>query len=92
MVDELYEHATHIFENCNFQDITGQRITKVVNTMEFIDQRIRRMMDIWGGDPAFQDARNNLEAPRPVGGETLHGPAIGGDGSIGQDEIDALFD
>ncbi|MDW3205377.1 MAG: protein phosphatase CheZ [Alphaproteobacteria bacterium] len=91
-VDELFEHATAIFEACNFQDITGQRITKVVNTMEFIDERVRKMMDIWGGDSAFASVMRGEEKAPPKAGEELHGPAMEGDGSISQDEIDALFD
>jgi chemotaxis protein CheZ len=94
MVDELYEHVTGIFEHCNFQDITGQRITKVVSTMEFIDERVHRMMEIWGGDQAFKDVAVETAASAETGqaGETLHGPAIEGDASISQAEIDALFD
>ena len=91
MIDDLFEHSTGIFEHCNFQDITGQRITKVVNTMEFIDERVRRMMEIWGGDHAFAGVIGTEEA-LPAHGEKLHGPAMDGDASIGQDEIDALFD
>lgn len=91
LVDDLFQHATSIFENCNFQDITGQRITKVVNTMEFIDKRINRMMEIWGGDSGFDNVEIEIEDDRPIG-EVLLGPAVEGDGSIGQDDIDALFD
>lgn len=91
-VDELFEFATAIFEHCNFQDITGQRITRVVNTMEFIDERVRRMMDIWGGDSAFAGIAGSEGKPVPTAGEELHGPAMDGDGSISQAEIDALFD
>jgi chemotaxis protein CheZ len=91
MVDEIGEHVTNIFEACNFQDITGQRITKVVNTMEFIDNRIARMMDIWGGHEAFAGVTVE-EDETPPEGEVLHGPAMEGDASISQAEIDALFD
>ena len=44
-----------IFEACNFQDLTGQRITKVVGTLKFIETHIVRMMEIWGGLEAFKD-------------------------------------
>lgn len=91
-VDELFEFATAIFEHCNFQDITGQRITRVVNTMEFIDERVRKMMEIWGGDSAFDGVSGAVDRPKPAAGEELHGPAMDGDGSISQAEIDALFD
>ena len=88
-LDELSEQIVHIFEACNFQDITGQRITKVVNTMKFIDDRIHRMMDIWGGSELFQGL---VEAEEVVeDGEVMHGPALP-DERISQDDIDALFD
>src|SRR4051812_6305193 len=52
---DIQEHVIHIFEACNFQDLTGQRITKVVATLKFIEQHIVRMMDIWGGIDSFKD-------------------------------------
>ena len=91
MVDELYEQVTAVFEHCNFQDITGQRITKVVNTMEYIDDRVQRMMAIWGGDAEFEKIAVQDGGKKPEG-EVLHGPAMDGDGSISQADIDALFD
>jgi chemotaxis protein CheZ len=36
-----------VFESCNFQDLTGQRISKVVATLKFIETHIIKMMDIW---------------------------------------------
>ena len=35
-----------IFEACSFQDITGQRIAKVVETLEHIEQRVARFADV----------------------------------------------
>lgn len=87
-LDELSEQVINIFEACNFQDITGQRITKVVNTMNFIDERIKKMMDIWGGSDLFKDFAPEA---KPETGEEMHGPALP-DERISQDDIDALFD
>ena len=88
-LDELSEQIVQIFEACNFQDITGQRITKVVNTMHFIDERIHKMMDIWGGSELFQGLVESEEVVED--GEVMHGPALP-DERISQDDIDALFD
>ncbi len=81
-----------IYEACNFQDITGQRITKVVNTLKFIEQRLDVMMTIWGGQEEFA----SIELPEPeVAHEDellLNGPAREGGDSVNQDDIDALFD
>lgn len=41
------EALTSIYEACTFQDITGQRITKVVRTLDFIEERVQAMMAIW---------------------------------------------
>lgn len=91
LTDALGEHVTQIFEHCNFQDITGQRITKVVQTMEFIDERVARMMEIWGGDDAF-DPSSLPEEDRGPKGEILDGPSAAPDQKISQDDIDKLFD
>lgn len=81
-----------IYEACNFQDITGQRITKVVNTLKFIEERLDVMMQIWGGHEEF-DAVDIPE--RDVGHEDdllLNGPARASTESVSQNDIDALFD
>lgn len=91
VLDDMAERVISIFESCNFQDITGQRITKVVNTMNFIDERIHGMMEIWGGKELFAELVPESEAEQAPEGDRLHGPALPG-ASISQDEIDALFD
>src|SRR5215472_15928485 len=47
-LNEMTEHVTKLFEACSFQDLTGQRITKVVKTIDFIEERIETMQVIWG--------------------------------------------
>ncbi len=95
-LDEVSNQLIAIIEACSFQDLTGQRITQVIKTLRFIEQRILAMIDIWGLE-AFQDL--------PVPGEDgevdedgiseeedlLNGPALGGAG-LSQADIDALFD
>ena len=90
--NDIREKVILLFEACNFQDLTGQRITKVVNTLKFIEDRIERMMSIWGGIDAFSDIEADL--PKREGDEALlHGPGHEDDPDrIAQDDIDALFD
>ena len=52
--EEIQERVVSIFEACNFQDLTGQRISKVMTTMKFIENHITVMMDIWGGVDAIK--------------------------------------
>jgi chemotaxis protein CheZ len=86
VAEEINERVVNIFEACNFQDITGQRITKVVNTLTYIDERVSRMMEMWGAEQIAADQGD-------VGhdDDLLNGPAPEGEGSS-QDDIDALFD
>ena len=93
LADDIQERVIAIFEACNFQDLTGQRIAKVMSTMKFIEHHINVMMDIWGGVDAIK-----AHAPAEVDERTgdarlLNGPkAPDAEGHASQDEIDALFD
>ena len=93
LIADVQERVIKIFEACNFQDLTGQRITKVVSTLKFIETHILRMMEIWGGLDAFKDIEaEKMEKPKGDAG-LLNGPRIEGEaGHASQDDIDALFD
>ena len=90
VAEDINEAVVTMYEACNFQDITGQRITKVVRTLKYIEARIMAMVDIWGPDniaeiiPQVHDVRHDEEA------SLLNGPALANQG-ISQDEIDKLF-
>ena len=89
---KLQAATTRIYEACSFQDISGQRITKVVGTLKFIETHIVRMMEIWGGLQAFKDIAPETIAPCEGDAKLLNGPKIDGEiGHASQDEIDALF-
>jgi chemotaxis regulatin CheY-phosphate phosphatase CheZ len=87
----LTDQATEIFTACSFQDITGQRISKVVNTLRYIDQRVNAMVEIWGVEnlPAAP-AKPDANADTRQNAHLLNGPAMPGQGRT-QDEIDALL-
>src|SRR5215207_5162141 len=81
-----------IFEACSFQDITGQRIGKVLEALGHIEKRLNRFAkavnvrdSTEGPDPeeALRQARREVLL--------LNGPQ-NEDAAIKQDDIDALFD
>ena len=77
---------------CNFQDLTGQRITKVVSTLRFVEDRIMQMMDIWGGIETFKDIEVEQRELKEGDAALLNGPALESDIDVAtQDDIDALF-
>jgi chemotaxis protein CheZ len=87
LASDIREHVVRIFEACNFQDLTGQRITKVLATLQFVEERVLRMMEIWGGRDAVKDYAGGAGAGAPVTGPKLDGDP----GHASQAEIDALF-
>ena len=92
MAHDIQDQVIQIFEACNFQDLTGQRITKVVATLKFIETHIVKMMEIWGGIESFQDLTPEAMAERNGEHKLLNGPKLAGAlGHASQDEIDALF-
>jgi chemotaxis protein CheZ len=91
--EEIQERIISIYEACNFQDLTGQRISKVMNTMKFIETHINVMMEIWGGVDAIKAHAPAITDTREGDARFLNGPKLDGDaGHASQDDIDALFD
>ncbi len=91
LANDIQDQIVQIFEACNFQDLTGQRITKVVGALRFVEERIIKMMEIWGGVESFKEIEVELE--HRLGDQALlNGPSLGSDNDIAsQDDIDALF-
>lgn len=77
-----------IIESCSFQDITGQRVKKVVATLTHIEERIDRFASVMGVDDA---EKQETEKDRWEKENLLNGPQINGP-QVGQDAIDSLFD
>ncbi len=88
--DQIANEIINIFEACNFQDITGQRINKVVKTIRFIEEKILTMINIWGAE-AFMDLPVPSVSAASGDDGLMNGPQLENQG-ITQDEINALFD
>lgn len=90
MTEQIGAEIIKIFEACNFQDITGQRITKVIKTIRFIEAKVLTLIDIWGVG-AFSDLPVAEDASSQGDADLMNGPQLSGQG-ISQDDINALFD
>lgn len=44
----LDHHSTQIYTACSFQDLTGQRSGRVVDTLRFIEGRLATLIEVWG--------------------------------------------
>jgi chemotaxis protein CheZ len=90
-VNVVNDNVMQIFEACSFQDITGQRISKVVETLQFIDTRISRLVEklrLKDGEVELTDEEKERERRRVE--EICHGPQMSGEG-VDQNDIDALL-
>jgi chemotaxis protein CheZ len=84
--------TTKIFEACNFQDITGQRITKVVETLKHIDSRVEALVRAMGDEFHRNEGTGSpkhVHAADPDKG-LLNGPQLPTN-AANQDEIDRLM-
>ena len=89
--EKITEVTTKIFEASNFQDITGQRITKVVATLRHIEDRITALDDALGGDEGGAGKRSRATNATADEASLMNGPQMPGAGNS-QDDIDRLFD
>ncbi len=88
--DAISAQITKIYEACSFQDITGQRITKVVGALKSIEIKVGALMGALeqgtqGQAPPAEPVKDEGEA------SLLNGPQLPG-GGISQADIDKLLE
>jgi len=87
------EAATNLLIACGFQDLTGQRINKVVNALTHLEGQIDGLFETLAiargtGEGGLHAFASDDERPDT---NLLHGPQDEGEG-ISQADIDAMFD
>jgi chemotaxis regulatin CheY-phosphate phosphatase CheZ len=87
---ELEMHATNLMIACTFQDLTGQRMTKVVNVLNYLEQRVNTMIEIWSISPEEASKAKPHLADARSDAHLLNGPAREGEG-VAQHEVDRLL-
>jgi chemotaxis protein CheZ len=90
--DQIANAITNIYEACNFQDITGQRISKVVRTLKQIETKVAGLVRAFGdeGVPAGASVVDAVEEVVDQDKALLNGPQLPGAANT-QADIDALF-
>ncbi|TNE62261.1 MAG: hypothetical protein EP335_13260 [Alphaproteobacteria bacterium] len=91
-VSTTQDAMMRIFEACSFQDITGQRISKVVETLSHIEQRVLELRNLLGvtEDDIEEAKAAHKDEVQQTDKALLSGPALEGEG-IDQSEVDALM-
>jgi chemotaxis protein CheZ len=89
LLDQIVGDGNDILEACSFQDITGQRVSKVVKSVTYVEERVNALIEVWGKDEV---ASVEVEGKDKSDDEKLlSGPQLEGKG-LDQAAIDALFD
>lgn len=92
----VIEANTRIIEACEFQDITGQRITKIAAALEHVERQVDMLIRAFGqGGDRFDGARPDGAAREaadhaPSDPHLLHGPQLKKNANT-QEDIDALL-
>ncbi len=89
LLNKASDRGNSIFEACSFQDLTGQRITKVVRTLQFIEERINSVIRVWGKDELAKvvvDIQEHQDEYKKY----LNGPQRAGV-AISQEQVDQMF-
>ncbi|MHA1598793.1 MAG: protein phosphatase CheZ, partial [Alphaproteobacteria bacterium] len=89
LLDKVVGNGNTILEACSFQDITGQRVTKVVKSITYVEERVNALVDLWGKDELDKVEVKGEEKTDDE--KLLAGPQMEGKG-LDQAAIDALFD
>ena len=88
--DAISAEVIKVYEACSFQDITGQRITKVVTTMKTIEEKVDRLLKSLGETLPIEETQAEEEDARSEDEKLMNGPQMD-DQAISQDEIDKLL-
>jgi chemotaxis protein CheZ len=91
LCDRIAEKSVEGMEACSFQDLTGQRISKIVRSLQFIEERVDAMTEICGRE-GIETLAGELPSDDEdhEDGVALQGPQLPGE-AVSQDEIDKLF-
>lgn len=90
--DKVLSHMTVIFEACTFQDITGQRIGKVVSALKKIDGKTKDVIAALEGH-LLDSGGNKIPDNNGIDDDSqslMNGPQLPGCG-VSQDDIDRIL-
>jgi chemotaxis protein CheZ len=84
---KLQDAVTRIYEACSFQDITGQRITKVVTTLKVIEEKVAHIIATFG---ASTEGHGRAATAISSEADLLNGPQLPAH-AMDQSDIDKLL-
>jgi chemotaxis protein CheZ len=90
LAQDIQEHVVRIYEACNFQDLAGQRIGKVIATLVMVEEQLSAMAE--RSNSVAGAARPDAVAGSQPSRDLLNGPRLdGAGGHATQQDIDLIF-
>lgn len=90
LAQDIQDHVVRVYEACNFQDLAGQRIGKVIATLVMVEEQLALMIE--NCNDVTSGARPGKAALSQPSGDLLNGPRLDGDGGhASQQDIDLMF-
>ena len=90
LAQDIQDHVVRVYEACNFQDLAGQRIGKVIATLVMVEEQLAAMIE--SCDAANSATRPGGTAESPPVTELINGPRLDGEaGHATQQDIDLMF-
>jgi chemotaxis protein CheZ len=86
-VDAIEAAMLDVFIACSFQDLTGQRIRKVVQALTYIEKRVLSLTTLWEDNVGLSGAEAPAMDDR-ADSHLLNGPSASG---LQQDDIDTIL-
>ena len=90
LAQDIQDHVVRIYEACNFQDLAGQRIGKVIATLVMVEEQLAVMIE--NATDVTGAARPDKAAGSGPSSDLLNGPRLdGAGGHASQQDIDVMF-
>ncbi len=86
----IVDETIKIYDACNFQDITGQRISKVLRTLDYLDTKISNLKTFIDESHVVAPELDDKFKDKRPDAKLMHGPSMPGE-APSQEEIDKLF-
>ena len=82
---DIQHRIAQLYEACNFQDLAGQRIGKVIALLAHLEEQLAHVVGEWRANAA-------VAALETRDGSLINGPRLdGATGHVDQRAVDALF-
>ena len=92
LAHDIQDRVVQIFEACNFQDLTGQRVTHVLETLKFVEEHVGAAAGDLARRRAVHAGRVRRGRPAATGASSTGRSLPEDRGHSSQDDIDTMFD